>query len=757
MLLVSKRIFWLLIFLTASVPVLAQKPHWSDKAQWITVGYVEDSVLRPCPIFRKTYKISKSISTATLYITALGLYEATMNNKRVGKAYFTPGWTSYDKRLQYQEYDVKALLKKGDNEINVTVGEGWYRGPFGGLMQRDNYGKEAGLLCRLDITYTDGSSDVLVSDSSWQSGTGPILHSDIYGGEIYDARIATKEWFGVKILDHSKSILVPTDCEAVEKQEHFKPVRIFITPKGEQVIDFGQNMSGWVRFNVKGKAGDTIKLMHAEVLDKEGNFYTGNLRQAKATDIYILKGNGKETFEPHFTWHGFRYAKVEGCTVQKNDFTAIALYTALERTGSFVCSNPLINQLQHNIEWSLNSNFLDIPTDCPQRSERLGWTGDAHIFYRTASFNRNVKRFFAKWLQDLKADQRENGSVPNIIPNIYRNLARANKNGVAGWGDAAVIIPWEQYLVYGDTAILREQYASMKAWVDYIQSVSKADLWTANGYGDWLAPGDSTSLPFIDQCFWANSTQLLINVAGILRNSADVQYYTDLLKRIKSAFLREYIDADGMAISNTQTAYVLTLQFNMLPDSPRDKAAGRLVGLVRGNNNHLSTGFLGTPYILHVLSRFGYTDVAFDVMNQETCPSWLYPVKMNATTIWEKWDAIKPDSVIQATSYNHYAYGAVGDWLYRIVAGIDADSLAYGRIVIQPHAGNGLKWVKAMYHCKFGKIVSEWKTEGRKIRMEIEIPEKTRAIVYIPGKKSVEVVTGKYIFKGRISANCNVK
>src|ERR1044072_2347227 len=281
MLLVSKRNLLLLIFLTASIPLLAQKAHWGDKAQWITIGYEEDSVMRPCPTFKKTYKINKSIRSATLYITALGLYEATMNNKRVGKAYFTPGWTSYDKRLQYQEYDVKSLLQKGDNEINVTVGEGWYRGPFGGLMQRDNYGKEAGLLFRLDITYTDGSSDALLSDTSWQSATGPILHSDIYGGEIYDARIITKEWFGVKTLDHSKSILVPTDVEAVEKQEHFKPLRIFTTPKGEQVIDFGQNMSGWVRFSVKGKAGDTIRLMHAEVLDKEGNFYTGNLRQAK--------------------------------------------------------------------------------------------------------------------------------------------------------------------------------------------------------------------------------------------------------------------------------------------------------------------------------------------------------------------------------------------------------------------------------------------------------------------------------------------
>ncbi|GAA0557903.1 glycoside hydrolase family 78 protein [Chitinophaga japonensis] len=730
----------------------AQIHAWSAQATWIRPGYIEDSVLRPCPIFRKIYHAPRNIRSAMLYITALGLYEAEVNGQRAGDAYFTPGWTSYDKRLQYQAYDVTKLLQAGDNELRVTIGEGWYRGAFGGLMQRDNYGKEAALLLELDVTYTDGSSAAIVSDTGWQCGTGPILHSDIYGGEILDARVATGNWRGVIPAQAPAAALVPTLSEPVTKQESFRPVKIFTTPAGEQVIDFGQNLAGWVRIRVKGKPGDTIRLSHAEVLDKAGNFYTGNLRQARATDTYILRGNGPEIFEPHFSWHGFRYVKVEGCDAKAADWRAIALYSALERTGAFSCSDPLINQLQHNIEWSLNSNFLDIPTDCPQRSERLGWTGDAHIFYRTASFNRNVQRFFAKWLQDLQADQRANGAVPNIIPNLYRNLPGAGKNGVAGWGDAAVIIPWTQYWVYNDTAILRAQYASMKAWVDHIQSMSKNDLWTVNGYGDWLAPGDSTSLPFIDQCYWAWSTQLLVRTATVLDRQEDVQYYSAMLQRVKAAFLQHYMAPGGKTMPNTQTSYVLALQFDLLPDSLQGKAAARLAALIRANDNHLSTGFLGTPYLLHVLSRHGYTDVAYTLLHQDTYPSWLYPVKMGATTIWEKWDAIRPDSSVQATSYNHYAYGAIGDWLYRVVAGIDAASPGYQRIIIRPQPGGRLTWAKARYRCPYGDIVSEWRIQRGRLHMRVEIPPGARAMVYVPGQTGKEAGPGKHVFAAPLPA-----
>ena len=640
------------------------------------------------------------------------------------------------------------LLKKGSNDISVAVGEGWYRGIFGGNMAPHIYGKDAGLLFQLDITYKDGSKTSIVSDTTWQAANGPILKSDLYGGEMYDARISLQNPHGVEVLDtFPKNNLTHTTSPPVREKETFHPIKIFTTPKGEQVIDFGQNMAGWVKCTLQGNPGDTIRLYHAEILDKAGNFYTGNLREAKATDTYILKGNEKETFQPHFTWHGFRYVKVEGTKVKPSDFTAIALYSDLTPTGTFSCSNPLLNQLQHNIEWSLKSNFLDIPTDCPQRSERLGWTGDAEVFCSTASYLFNVKDFFAKWLLDLKADQAANGAVPSIIPDVYKKLRKEPRAGAAGWGDAATIIPWTLYWVYNDTTILSTQYNSMKAWVDYITSVSKNDCWTADGYGDWLAPGDSTSLPYIDQCFWAYSAQLLSNTARILGKGSDAIRYDSLTHRIKAAFVKNYISAFGSAITNTQTAYVLALQFDMLPDSLQKNAAARLARLVMANNDHLATGFLGTPHLLHALSKNGYTDLAFKVLLQETCPSWLYPVKMGATTIWEKWDAIKPDSTVQATSYNHYSYGAVGEWLYKVVGGIDAASPGYEKIKLAPHPGGGLTWVNASYNCPFGKIVSNWKLTNGKLIMQVEIPAGTTATVSIPGRKDVEVQAGKYTFQ----------
>lgn len=715
-------------------------------AKWIVPGYKEEDSLRPCPVYTKTIDVQKGLRSATLYITAHGLYEANINTQRVGDAYFTPGFTSYNRRLQYQHYDVKALLKKGRNAIAVTVGEGWYRGVFGGNLTQNTYGKDAGLLFQLDLTYNDGSHVSVFSDSSWQCTTGPVRYSSIYDGELYDTRIQLRQAGPVAIADFRKDILVADNTPPVREKENFRPVKVWTTPKGEQVIDFGQNMAGWVRCRLEGKAGDTIRLYHAEMLDKEGNFYTGNLREAKATDTYILPGKGKATFQPHFSWHGFRYVKVAGCKVNPDDFTAVALYSDLAPAGTFSCSNAMLNQLCQNISWSFKGNSLDIPTDCPQRSERLGWTGDAQVFCRTASYLFQVDAFFSKYLQDLKADQAANGAVPSIIPDVYEKLRKEPRAGAAGWADAAVIIPWTLYWVYGDTAVLNRQYASMKAWVDYINNVSKDGLWTANGYGDWLAPGDSTSLPYIDQCYWANSTQLLINTARVLGKTADVEKYTPLLQNIKSAFLKNYISPEGVAITNTQTAYILALQFDMLPDSMKKNAADRLATLVRNNNDHLGTGFLGTPYLLHALSENGYADLAYKVLNQESYPSWLYPVKMGATTIWEKWNAIKPDSTIQATSFNHYSYGAVGEWLYKVVAGIDAASPAYEKITIRPQPGGGLDWVDASYTCPYGKIVSNWKINNGKFTLHVEIPAGTRATIMIPGKESVEVAAGMYDF-----------
>jgi len=734
----------LLVFPLFMWAVMCHAQSILDSAQWITVGYTEGTQRRACPVFQKSFNCVSKIRSAILNITALGLYEATINGQRVGDAYFTPGFTSYDHRLQYQQYDVTKLLRSV-NSIQVTVGEGWYRGPFGGSLDKNNYGSHAGLLSELLIVYEDGKGEVIVSDTSWKCSPGPILYSELYDGELLDTWITPKNWVPVADLFYSKSILVPTENEPVRKQEIFYPVKVFpVTNDSSTIVDFGQNFAGWVQVKVKGNAGDTIKVEHAEVLDKAGNFYTDNLRDAKATDIYILNGT-TQTLEPHFTFHGFRYCRISGGNLKVNakNITGIALYSDMEKTGSFECSDSMLNKLQHNIVWSQNSNFVDIPTDCPQRSERLGWTGDAQVFIRTAAFNRNVKHFFSRWLKDLAADQSKNGGVSRTVPDVDAHAQGGTNDGIAGWSDAATIIPWKLFEVYNDTVTLRSQYPSMKSWVDYIRNHATNYLWAAAGFGDWNAPRESTELPYIDQCYFAYSAQLLINAAKVLGRDSDARIYGDLLQNVKQAFLNEYMTPKSRSVTKSQTAYVLALQFDMLPDSMRQGAADRLANLVREFDNHLSTGFLGTPYLLDVLTRFGYEDLAFTLLKQDTYPSWLYPIKMGATTMWERWDGIGQDGSVQATSYNHYAYGAVGDWLYRVVAGIDTDGPGYKKIIIHPHPGGGLTWVNASYKCSYGKIVSNWKVTGDKTYLDVQIPPKTTATIYL-GEKILHVGPGAY-------------
>ena len=743
-----------LILLLSILCLLAVKSQGQAVVRWkaafISPAYTEDTDKRACPVFLKAFSSRNKLKSAILSITALGLYEATLNGKRIGDAYFTPGFTNYDKRLQYQRYDVTRMVKV-HNKFEVTVGEGWYRGVFRGAKKRDNYGSEAGLLSQLELVYKDGSRDTIASDQSWSCMPGPIRYSELYDGEMFDAGFAGPSPAPVKLLKYSKALLVPTACEPVRKHERFLPRRIFKTPLGEQIADFGQNLAGWVNLKIKGGKGDSVRIYHAEVLDQAGNFYTGNLRAAKATDTYILAGNKPETFEPHFTYHGFRYIKIElfhdgrwGIPSCKWEATAIALYTDLKKTGTFTCSNKLINRLQKNIEWSLNSNFFDIPTDCPQRSERLGWTGDAEVFAATASFLRNTKNFYSKWLKDLASEQGENGGLPKSIPWVhpYESLA----GGIAGWGDAATIIPWTVYQVYGDTTILRKQYASMKGWVDYIQGRSAGCLWHDDGFGDWYAPGPKTDSAFVDQCFWACSTALLIKAATVLQKKEDVRHYSTLLNAIKDAFLKKYLAADGLLTSNTQTACVLALQFNLIPENLKQKVIDRLVTLIHENKDHLATGFLGTPYLLQVLCDNGQSGLAYTLIGQQSFPSWLYPVTMGATTIWEKWDGIKPDGAPQATSYNHYAYGAVGNWLYQYIAGIRPASPGYKEIIIKPVISGGLTWAKAVYKCAYGQIRSEWKVKNGVLTMHVLIPPRTTATIFVPGKRGIKVGAGHYSY-----------
>ena len=740
---------------------LLQPSDW--KAKWIGIGYEEDSVLRPSPLLRKQFTAAKKIKSAVAFITAHGMYEAFINGKRVGDLYLTPGWTSYNKRLQYQTYDVTGLMAEGANAIGVMLGSGWYRGSLAWEANKNLYGRNLGLLLQLNITYADGTSAMVVSDETWKSTTGEITYSEIYHGETQDARKekqgwATAQysdagWSGVRPKESTGENIIATENEPVKKQEKFKALKILTTPEGDKVIDFGQNLVGWVVVKAKGNAGDKIMVSHAEVLDKKGNFYTENLRSAKQQNTYVLKGGTEETFEPHFTWQGFRYVKVQGIKgeLRPENFTAVAIYSDMPRTGTFATSNALLNQLQHNIEWGQKGNFIDVPTDCPQRDERLGWTGDAQAFARTAAYNMNVHSFFAKWMKDLAADQLPNGAVPYVIPNVLGSGAA----GSAGWADAATIIPWNLYLAYGDKKLLEDQYPSMKAWVGYMQKSSADYLWNKGfHFGDWLfyRPGDDldgrsavTDKYLIAQCFFANSVQLLINTATTLGKNEDVQVYTNLLKDVKAAFLKEYTTATGRMVSGTQTAYTLALNFDMLPEALRESAAKRLVENVASYNNHLTTGFLGTPYLCHVLTRFGYDSVAYKLLLQETYPSWLYPVKMGATTIWERWDGQKPDSTFQnpgMNSFNHYAYGAIGDWMYRVMAGINEGEPGYKKIIIKPHVGGGLTSATAALQTYYGKVSSAWQVKGDQLQLEVEVPANTVATVFLPAKTGAKITEG---------------
>ncbi|MCD6289033.1 MAG: glycoside hydrolase family 78 protein [Anaerolineae bacterium] len=739
-------------------------------ARWIEPNLEEDpSVPQPCPMLRSTFKAARPVRSARLYVTSRGLYLARINGHPVGDWLFTPGWTSYHKRLQYQTYDVTEMIHPGENAIGVILGDGWYRGFIGFQGQRNFYGDKLALLLELRITYEDGSTQIVCSDGDWKAATGPIRMSDIYMGETYDARLERpgwdepgyddSDWAGVTVVDHGKEQLIAQVGPPVRRIEEIKPVQVLHTPAGETVFDMGQNMVGWVRLKAQGPAGTTITLRHAEVLDQQGNLYTANLRSAKQTDTYILKGEGEEVFEPHFTFHGFRYVAIGGYPVEPtlDTLTGIVIHSDIRLTGHFECSNPKINQLQHNIVWGQKGNFLDVPTDCPQRDERLGWTGDAQVFARTACFNKDVAAFFTKWLGDVQADQHGDGNVPWVIPDVLGGSRRSSA-GSAGWGDAALIVPWTLYLCYGDQRILEEQYESMKGWVEYIRHQAGDDyLWnTGFHFGDWLAynsPDPSgtsavTDKDLIATAFFAYSTDILQRTARVLGKDEDAREYAALLQNIKRAFYEEFVSPRGRVGNNTQTAYVLALTFDLLPEKMRSAAAQRLVRDVRARGTHLTTGFLGASYLCPVLTRFGYLDVAYDLLLQETYPSWLYPLSWGATTVWERWDGIKPDGEFQdpgMNSFNHYAYGAIGHWLYSVVAGLDVDPEipGYRHILVQPRPGGGLTYARASLNTMYGPTASGWELDDNgQFTLRVTIPPNTTAIIRLPRARASDVREG---------------
>jgi alpha-L-rhamnosidase len=727
-------------------------------ASWIEPDISEDlSISGPVPMLRREFKVTGAVQQARAYVTSHGLYEMHLNGSRVGDEVFTPGWTSYNKRLQYQIYDVTDMLKNGDNAVGVLLANGWYRGEIGFTGGRNRYGNRLGLLMEIRITYTGGRQESVITDQEWKASTGPILMSEIYHGETYDARLekprwstsgfADAEWAGVRIANHPRNHLIAPAGPPVRRIEELKAAKILKTPAGDTVVDMGQNMVGWVRLKAQGPAGTTITLRHAEVLDKQGNFYTENLRAAKQTVRYTIKGGGVETYEPSFTFQGFRYVAVDGYPgeLALDSLTGVVIHSDMPRTGEFETSKQLVNQLQHNVIWGQKGNFLDVPTDCPQRDERLGWTGDAQVFYRTAAFNMDVASFFTKWMKDVAADQLENGSVPFVVPDVLSTPERPAA-GSAAWADAAVIIPWAMYLTYGDKRILEEQYPSMARWVDYMRSRAGDDfIWTGDfHFGDWLAfattrsdyPGATTGKDLIATAFFGYSTTLLERTARVLGKQEDAARYAELLSKIKSAFRREFVTQTGRIGENTQTAYALALHFDLLSEDLRPLAAERLAQQIR-EFKHLTSGFVGTSYLPHVLSRYGYFDEIYMLLNREEYPSWLYPVKQGATTIWERWDGQKPDGSFQdkgMNSFNHYAYGAIGDWMYRVTAGIDVDPAApgYKHIIIQPRPGGGFTSVKASHTTMYGKVSSAWTLVDGKFSLDVEIPANTRATIRLP-------------------------
>ena len=747
---------------------LLQPSDWP--AAWIQPDMAEDLTKpQPCPLLRKEFSIQGAIKSARVYATCLGVYEMELNGQRIGDQVFTPGWTSYDTRLQYQAYEVTSQLRPGKNAIGVILGDGWYRGHLTWDMRRNVYGDKLALLLQLHLVYENGGTQIITTDASWKASTGPILSSDIYNGEIYDARLEKQgwsepnfndtDWAGVKIVEPGKTILIASAGPAVRKIQEIKPVAVIKTPAGEIVFDLGQNLVGWVRLKVQGQAGATVTLRHAEVLNKDGNFYGENLRKAEQKIQYTLKGGSLEVYEPHFTFQGFRYVRVEGFPGEPKleNLTGIVIHSDMTPAGSFECSHPLINQLQRNIQWGQKGNFLEVPTDCPQRDERLGWTGDAQAFCRTAAFNFEVAGFFTKWLKDLAADQKQNGSVPFVIPDVLRR-GQETGGGSTGWADAATIIPWTMYLCYGDRRILENQYESMKAWVEYMREQAGEDYIYNQGFhfGDWLAystsnpdyPGATTDKDLIATAFFACSTGLLLKTARVLGKKDDAAKYSALLEKIKPAFQQEYVTANGRLASNTQTAYALALAFDLLPSEKPAAAAERLANEVNVFKNHLTTGFLGTPHLCHSLSHNGHLEAAYALLLQETYPSWLYPVKMGATTIWERWDGIKPDGAFQdagMNSFNHYAYGAIGEWLYRVVAGIEIDpeQPGYKHILIQPQPGGNLTYARASLLSMYGKIESAWQIAEGRFSLAVGIPANTRATVRLPTAQLEKVMESK--------------
>lgn len=741
---------------------------WS--AHFVTPEWpAEPLPARPAPMLRRAFELKAGIKQARLYITAQGVYEAHINGTPVSEQVMAPGWTSYKHRLRYQTFDVTGLLRAGHNAVGAMLGDGWFRGRLGFGGGRPNiYGDRLALLAQLEVEYADGTTQRILTDERWRTATGPVLENDIYDGETYDARLEKigwtepgyddSSWTGVQIQTVDLSTLFAPIGPPVRRTQLIEPVSISQSPSGRTVVDFGQNLVGRLRISVQGPAGQVVTLRHAEVLE-HGEISTRPLRHAKATDQYILKGSGVETWEPRFTFHGFRYAEVEGWPgeLHSSDLRAVVCHSDMERTGWFECSDPLLNRLHENSIWSMRGNFFDIPTDCPQRDERLGWTGDIQVFSPTASYLYDSAGFLISWLRDLAAEQKETGVVPFVVPTVLPGV----NPPAAAWGDAAVFIPWVLYQRFGDRQILADQFESMQAWVDLLDTTAgEGRLWdTGFQFGDWLDPAAPPENPgaartpgfMIASGYFARSAELLGLAAGVLGRTAEEERYLKLAGEVREAFNREYVTPNGRVLSDSSTAYALALQFALLPTEVQRQHAGkRLAALVRASGYRISTGFVGTPLICDALCSVGQQDAAFRLLTTRDCPSWLYPVTMGATTIWERWDSMLPDGTVnpgEMTSFNHYALGAVADWMHRTIGGLAPAAPGYHRLAFCPQPGAGLTYASAKHITPYGPAACTWKIEGGQMTVAIEVPPNTTATVSLPGQPDavpLEVGSGEY-------------
>ncbi|MBQ7335098.1 MAG: family 78 glycoside hydrolase catalytic domain [Clostridia bacterium] len=716
--------------------------------------------------FQKDFALTKPVKKAMLSVATIGNYVARINGIRVTDAVLTPGWTAYKRRVQYQTYDVTSLLG-ASNHISVGIGNGWAIGTIG-IVGKEVYGDHTSLIASLDVTYADSTKEAIVTDTDWEVFTSEVLYTDIYHGETVD-KTASITRLGNAVLSDVKIKLIPQVGEWIREQERLAPVEVILTPKGETVIDVGQNMTGYVELHIQAPRGARIVLNHGEVLDSDGNFYNANLRRARSENVYVCSGK-EDVFKPSYTFHGFRYVHLVEYpfeTVDPNLFRAVVVHSDMKRTGQFRCGNEKINQLYHNIVWGQKSNYLDIPTDCPQRDERLGWTGDTEVFCRTGAINYDVEKFFKKWMGDMALEQAPSGGIPQIVPYCFRGAPKIS----AAWADAACVVPWEIYLAYGNKTLLKQNYPMMKKWVDYMHGTGPEEfLWLGGDhYGDWLAMDHgedsyvgATSTDLIGSAYFAYSTSLLIKAGHAL--GYNMTAYESLYKNIVAAFRKHYLPSGHLVQypdlfergqknppDETQTAYVLILYFDLCEEHDRQRLADRLAEMIRENGTRMTTGFVGTPYLLHVLTENGHTDLAYDLLFQEKNPSWLYSVNHGATTMWEHWNSLKEDGSFWSTdmnSFNHYAYGAVFDWIFGKAMGINtvAEAPAYREITLVPHPDRRLGFAETSIESRNGIIRSHWYYKGDVVYYEFDIPAGVIAHLTLPSGYTEILTGGMYHF-----------